>query len=122
MKAQQGQFVILKHTRHDQLPHWDFMFEQDDYLLTFRCDIDPESPDFESALLTRIFDHDKKFITYRGPVNNGLGFVSPITNGTFRIVTRTESGWIIQIETPLFARLFSLEKSSDTLWHLASFK
>jgi hypothetical protein len=80
-------FVIHKHTRGNET-HWDLMIEYADCLKTWRLDNSPEklAGDFDKlspgkTKATPIFDHDKKFLTYQGAVNNGKGTVEIADEG-----------------------------------------
>jgi hypothetical protein len=74
-------FVIHKHTLGNET-HWDLMIEQGDVLKTWRLENPPEKLAKEKTKATPIFDHDKKFLTYQGPVNNGKGTVEIVDEGT----------------------------------------
>ena len=74
-------FVIHKHT-HGKDIHWDLMIEQENCLKTWRLEVPPEKLAKEKTKATSIFDHDKKFLTYQGSVNNGKGTVEIVDEGT----------------------------------------
>jgi len=61
------------------------MIEWGDVLKTWRLDNPPEKLATEKTKATPIFDHDKKFLTYQGPVNNGTGKVEIVEEGTYKI-------------------------------------
>ncbi len=86
-------FVIHKHTLGNET-HWDLMIEDGDKLKTWRLENPPEklAGDFDKlspgkTKATPIFDHDKKFLTYQGPVNDGKGNVEIVDEGTCKIET-----------------------------------
>ncbi|MGD0784633.1 MAG: hypothetical protein ABR969_02340 [Sedimentisphaerales bacterium] len=88
---EQKRFVIHKHTLGNET-HWDLMIEDGDKLKTWRLENPPEklAGDFDKlspgkTKATPIFDHDKKFLTYQGPVNNGKGMVEIVDEGTCTI-------------------------------------
>jgi len=83
-------FVIHKHTREGQV-HWDLMIEWGDKLKTWRLDNPPEKLSSQKTKATPIFDHDKKFLTYQGSVNNGKGTVEIIDEGICTIETTVEN-------------------------------
>lgn len=76
-----SRFVIHKHTQEGQT-HWDLMIEQGNILKTWRLDNPPEKLATAKTKATPIFDHDKKFLTYQGPVNNDKGIVEIVDEGT----------------------------------------
>ena len=73
-------FVIHKHTRGEDI-HWDLMIESGDVLKTWRLDNPPEKLASGKTKATPIQDHDKKFLTYQGPVNNGTGTAEIVDEG-----------------------------------------
>jgi hypothetical protein len=85
-------FVIHKHTQDKQV-HWDLMIEWDDSprgeaegkLKTWRLENPPEKLATEKTKATPIFDHDKKFLTYQGSVNNSKGTVEIVDEGNCTI-------------------------------------
>ncbi|MCX5633795.1 MAG: hypothetical protein NTW93_09015 [Phycisphaerae bacterium] len=81
-------FVIHKHTQEGQT-HWDLMIEQGDILKTWRLETPPEKLATEKTKATPIFDHDKKFLTYQGPVNNGKGTVEIVDSGEYELVSES---------------------------------
>jgi hypothetical protein len=85
-----SRFVIHKHTQEGQT-HWDLMIEQGDILKTWRLENPPEKLATEKTKATPIFDHDKKFLTYQGPVNNGKGNVEIVDEGKCAIESTNEN-------------------------------
>jgi len=79
-----NRFVIHKHTQGNEV-HWDLMIEAGDTLKTWRLDAPPEKLATQKTKATSIFDHDKKFLTYQGPVNNGKGTVEIADEGNCTI-------------------------------------
>ena len=76
----QRRFVIHKHTRGTDI-HWDLMIEWGDVLKTWRLDNPPEKLATEKTKATPIKDHDKKFLTYQGPVNNNTATAEIVDEG-----------------------------------------
>jgi hypothetical protein len=87
-------FVIHKHT-HGKDIHWDLMIEQENCLKTWRLEVPPEKLATSKTRATPIFDHDKKFLTYQGSVNNGKGTVEIVDEGTCTV--ESTNGNIIKI-------------------------
>jgi len=86
-------FVIHKHTKGNET-HWDLMIESGDVLKTWRLENPPEklvSEANEKTKATPIADHDKKFLTYQGIVNNGKGTVEIVDEGTCIIESISEN-------------------------------
>jgi hypothetical protein len=83
-----GRFVIHKHTRRGEPPHWDLMFEAGDVLETYRLAASPMTSDRIAA--ERIFDHHIRFLTYEGSVNDGAGSVEMTESGTYHAIAETD--------------------------------
>ncbi len=66
------------------------MIEWGEKLKTWRLENPPEKLASEKIKATLIFDHDKKFLTYQGPVNNGKGNVEIVDEGTCIIESAAE--------------------------------
>jgi hypothetical protein len=92
--SQKRRFVIHKHTRGNDV-HWDLMIEWGDVLKTWRLDNPPEKLATEKTKATSIFDHDKKFLSYQGPVNNDTGRVEIVDQGTCTI--ESDDGKILRV-------------------------
>jgi hypothetical protein len=67
-----GKFVIQQHTR-DGETHWDWMFEAEKGLETWQVEISALQWMGHAAAAKKIFDHNAKFLSYEGSVNNGAG-------------------------------------------------
>ena len=83
-----GRFVLHKHTRRGEPPHWDLMFEAGDVLETYRLPASPITSDRIAA--ERIFDHHLRFLTYQGSVNDGAGSVEINESGTYHVIAETD--------------------------------
>jgi hypothetical protein len=102
-----NRFVIHKHTQGNEV-HWDLMIERGDVLKTWRLNAPPEKLATEKTRATPIFDHDKKFLTYQGPVNNGKGTVEITDEGTCTIESNTENEIKINFDGKILKRTFQL--------------
>ena len=100
-------FVIHKHTQDGQI-HWDLMIESGDKLKTWRLENPPEQLATETTKAVPIFDHDKKFLTYQGPVNNGKGTVEIVDEGICTIKSATENQMNINFEGKILKGKFWL--------------
>ncbi len=88
-------FVIHEHQRHDDPVHWDLMLEYGEALKTFRLNCAPRDLPHRPCLVTPIFDHDTRFLTYEGPVQKGLGQVKQVDSGTYQSIHMTQHTWIL---------------------------
>ena len=86
-------FVILEHEREDEETHWDLMLEVGATLKTFRLDSPPGSVSAGLTAATTIFDHDPRFLTYEGPVNQGKGCVRRVDLGTYETRSQVKTRW-----------------------------
>jgi len=100
-------FVIHKHTREGQV-HWDLMIEFGDKLKTWRLENPPEKLATETTKATPIFDHDKKFLTYQCPVNNGKGTVEIVDEGNCTIELTAEINMKINFQGKILGEVFRL--------------
>jgi hypothetical protein len=98
-------FVIHKHTQEGQT-HWDLMIEQGDCLKTWRLENPPEKLAKEKTKTTPIFDHDKKFLTYQGPVNNSKGTVERVDEGVCTIESDDEHNLKINFEGKILSGIY----------------
>lgn len=87
------QFVVLRHCRKGSQTHYDLMIELDGSqgeLATYSLPIPPEQLiTTGKSVCKRIFDHDRKFLTYEGKVNGGQGSVEKVDQGGALIITKT---------------------------------
>lgn len=78
-------FVILEHCGTDIQTHYDLMIEKYDgseLLTTYRLPFDfLQSLAGKAVAAELIFDHQARFLSYRGAVNNGRGAVSEFDAG-----------------------------------------
>ena len=73
-------YVIQKHTTDDDV-HWDLMIERDGVLATWRVGVSPKQMLCNTLTITKIHDHEMRFLTYQGPVNKGTGDVTIADKG-----------------------------------------
>ncbi len=91
-------YVIHEHQKHGDPVHWDLMLECGAVLKTFRLDWAPHALLTHPCLVIPIFDHDTRFLTYEGPVQQGLGQVKRVDWGTYDMVSKSESTWIVDLQ------------------------
>jgi hypothetical protein len=114
-------FAIHKHTLSEKT-HWDLMIEQGDKLKTWRLENPPEKLATQKTKATPIFDHDKKFLTYQGPVNNGKGNVEIVDEGSCTIQSTIKNELQINFDGKKLKGKFSLiMQQSDWLLELSDF-
>ena len=90
-KDKPRRFVIQRHTRDVERPHWDLMLENGTVLETYRVSLPPEDWGVKPAEVVRIFDHPLKFLSYEGSVNKGKGRVEIADAGTYRLIEKDET-------------------------------
>lgn len=103
-----SRFVIHKHIIGGKI-HWDLMIEWGDILKTWRLENPPERLATQKTKATPIFDHDKKFLTYQGPVNNGKGTVEIVDEGVCEIISADKNKIKIKFDGKALKGIFDLE-------------
>ncbi|MFC1764631.1 DNA polymerase ligase N-terminal domain-containing protein [Planctomycetota bacterium] len=106
-------FVIQQHKKQGEPVHWDLMLEEGDSLKTYRLDKPPEKLMTETATATPIFDHEKRFLTYEGPVNKGLGQVQIEERGTYQTRSKTEHIWHMTLQGDILQGRFTIATESN---------
>jgi hypothetical protein len=70
----------------------------------------------EPATAHAILDHDRRFLTYQGPVQNGQGRVTIADRGRYTTVSQTSDRWRIDLQGEVLAGRFMLEIREDGGW------
>ncbi len=109
-------FVIQRHEKQDEPIHWDLMLEQGEGLKTFRLDQPPERLTTEPGTAIPICDHDRRFLTYEGSVNQGLGRVTLVDSGEYETIGQTARRWMISLRGRILRGRFTIEESEDKTW------
>ena len=111
-------FVIQKHSKGDDV-HWDLMIKLNSTLATWRLDTPPEKLAGNTVAAEKIFDHELRFLTYNGPVNNGKGTVCIADSGHCDIQIDND-----RITGVFYGKCvtgqFSLKNIQDNRWELES--
>jgi len=113
-------FVIQKHTRQDQPIHWDLMLEAGEFLETFRLELPPDRLPNQRCVAVRIFNHPRKFLTYEGSVNNGVGSVQIAEAGIYRLVSKSETHWELELHGKILKSVFTLNHIEADKWELSA--
>jgi len=109
-------FVLHRHA-HPQGGHWDLMIEQADGLATWRLETLPEDePAAISAI--RIFDHPKQFLSYQGPLREGLGEIRLWDQGECELGEVGHARWVFRLAGHHLAGWFVLEFQGEQTWIL----
>jgi hypothetical protein len=109
-------FVVQKHTRTGEPVHWDLMLEGQDALETYRLDRPPETLAGGACSASRIFDHELRFLTYEGPVNQGQGRVEIVDRGTYTLVLDQPGRRELSLDGELFDGLFAFVRLKGKSW------
>jgi len=115
-----GKFVIQKHTRQGRPVHWDLMFEAEKGLETYRVGLPPEKLAAEVVTIERIFDHTERFLTYEGPVNQGLGDIRICDSGTYQVMSSDENARVLELQGRILTGRFTLRHIQADSWELSS--
>ena len=109
-------FVIQKHTKQGEPTHWDLMLEQDNVLKTYRLNLPPEDIAQNPAAAAAINDHQKRFLTYEGPVNKGLGQVKIADKGTYKSLKQTKDQWDLILHGQILKGTYQLIQAPNQTW------
>ena len=101
-------FVIHEHQKQDDPVHWDLMLEYGETLKTFRLNCAPHDVANMPCRATPIFDHDTRFLTYEGPVQQGFGQVRQVDRGTYQSISMTPHTWTVSLEGEVLAACMRL--------------
>jgi hypothetical protein len=112
-------FVIQKHSKGGDI-HWDLMIELDNTLATWRINVRPEELMRKTVAAEKIFDHELRFLTYEGPVNNGKGTVCIADSGWCKIHTNDNDRITGVFEGKYLRGQFCLKQTQDNRWELGS--
>lgn len=111
------QFVIQQHTTPEGV-HWDLMLEMNGCLWTWRLNVCPAEIGDKPIPAERIADHDLRFLTYEGPVQNNTGSVTIIDKGTFTMLEKTSHSLIADFNGKILIGQFSLSQADENKWIL----
>jgi bifunctional non-homologous end joining protein LigD len=117
-KVEPLRFVIQRHTRDGERPHWDLMLENGTVLETYRVCLPPEDWGVKLAKAVKIFDHPLKFLSYEGSVNKGKGRVKIADCGAYRLIEKDETQQRISFAGKLLKGEFQLCLIKDDKWEL----
>lgn len=110
------QFVILEHQKQNEPIHWDLMLEQPHGLKTFRLETALQDLLTQPCRVTPIFDHARRFLSYEGPVQKGLGQVKRVETGLYETISQTEQYWTVNLYGSILHAQFKLPvQQEDTL-------
>ncbi|MHC4130873.1 MAG: DNA polymerase ligase N-terminal domain-containing protein [Planctomycetota bacterium] len=114
---QANRFVIHEHTRGKDI-HWDLMLQVGNTLKTYRLDKSPHQLLHASSNATEIFDHQIKFLTYEGSVNQGKGNVCIVENGTYEIINEDPEHISLNLNGKILISRYILKHIEDDNWIL----
>jgi len=117
MSQKDKRFVIQEHRTGTEV-HWDFMFESDCTLQTYRLDKAPDEILHKPANAVKIFDHSLKFLTYQGPVNKGQGGVCIVEAGTCQILQEKHDLIKLNLNGQILKGKFFLAHIENDKWIL----
>ena len=109
--------MIHKHSRGGDV-HWDLMLLYNDTLLTWRLENQPEELHCMITEAIKIADHDLRFLSYEGAVNNGAGTVEMAAKGACRIQLVSEKEIEIEFDSAELAGRFKLQSVDGDKWRL----
>jgi hypothetical protein len=94
------------------------MIEKGQILETWQLAAMPEPQNFTGCQAKKIFDHDKKFLSYQGPVNKGRGMVKLCDSGNVKIKTRDKEKLKLYFDGKNLKGNFQLRHTEKENWIL----
>jgi hypothetical protein len=113
-----SRFVVQEHTTPEGV-HWDLMLEQGEALTTFRLEQPPEVVSVSTVQATKIFDHSRRFLTYEGPVQKGVGQVRIVERGTWDVSIKGDDVITLRLQGTTLQGDFTLTRIEGISWQLA---
>ncbi|MGA2679830.1 MAG: DNA polymerase ligase N-terminal domain-containing protein [Sedimentisphaerales bacterium] len=114
-------FVVQQHQRESEPTHWDLMLERDGILETYRVAEPPEEWGKRAIEAVKIFDHQLKFLSYEGSVNDGKGRVEIADCGTYRLIKKDKTQQQISFAGKLLRVEYRLCLIKNDRWELRGF-
>ncbi|MHC5082442.1 MAG: DNA polymerase ligase N-terminal domain-containing protein [Planctomycetota bacterium] len=111
------QFVIQEHSTPEGV-HWDLMLQMKAVLWTWRIETPPSEIGNKPVVAKRIFDHELRFLTYEGPVQNNTGKVRIADKGIYHKKHQAETSIHIHLDGGVLSGDFRLCCIEDTVWQL----
>lgn len=103
-------FVVQHHVLSAN-QHWDLMLEYNDTLATWQLSDPPENCAKTRVTAIRLADHRTAYLDYEGPVSNDRGHVAIADAGTYRLISRSEALWEIELTGRALRGVFRLSLS-----------
>jgi hypothetical protein len=94
------------------------MLQQGYRLLTWRLPVAPESINNQAIETEMIFDHPIRFLTYEGPVQNKTGSIQIVDRGTYTLLKRDGSHFLMELVGEILKGRFHLIHHSLNDWIL----
>lgn len=107
-------FVILRHDcppGYERTLHWDFMLETAAALASWALSQEP--PGKGEIAAERLADHRLAYLEFEGPISGGRGAVSRWDQGAYRLVSRTEDEWVVELLGERLGGLVKLVRCSS---------
>ena len=120
-KVEPLRFVIQRHTRDGERPHWDLMLENGTVLETYRVCLPPEDWGNKPVEAVRIFDHPLKFLSYEGSVNKGKGRVKIADCGTYRVLERDDKQQLLEFAGNILNGKFVMSQTKNAECNFSRF-
>ena len=110
-------FVIQIHSGFGEL-HYDLMLERAEALDTWKLSLSPLELQAGVGAASNIQaqklpDHRKAYLSYEGPISGNRGEVKILDNGTYELLTESETHIEIQINGRCVQGRFALTRTSE---------
>ena len=118
-KDKPRRFVIQRHTRDGERPHWDLMLENGTVLETYRVSLPPEDWGVKPVEAVRIFDHPLKFLSYEGSVNKGKGRVEIADCGIYCVLEQDDKRQLLEFSGKILNGKFVMAQTKNAEWNFS---
>jgi len=118
-------FVVLRHDCPPDYPrplHWDFMLKAADTLKTWAL---LQEPTAEAEIAAEaLADHRLTYLDFEGPVSGGRGTVARWDQGDYRLISRSDDQWIVELRGGRLLGRVTLDRmavaANEWRWRLAA--
>lgn len=111
-------FVIQKHSKKDDPPHWDLMLEKGQILATYKVPVEPADWLDRPIDCIRLADHRPIYLDYQGTISGDRGCVQIAAQGCYHTIDMAENFWYVSLSGDTICGTLKLEQIREDQWQL----